>query len=282
MARISVGDGRPMIRWSRSSLGRFWLAGRVSGLRSFSTGAALSIRRWKQTRSWNRVPINPKTTGHSMTGKRRPRRSNQSLTLNRGIESLKTIYWTESKLRKLLRRLVKNDRQKWFAARVKALNSWPERTKEQILDDASRINPRRLMDGRWAWPKRELEIQRELLKSAPENRIDLERLRAELEQMDTRTGERLVEMLAESAFLQDTTVPLETGLPQPREIGARLLRRIKRQHKKLMADIDGDSDGDIASKRPCEVPAANLKSSGAWWLDPSGWWWTANKKDLPR
>jgi hypothetical protein len=75
---------------------------------------------------------------------RQPQRSNQSLSLDRSISAVKTIYWTSSRLQKLLRRVVKNDRQEWFAARVRALKSWPVRTKEQIMEDASRINPRRL------------------------------------------------------------------------------------------------------------------------------------------
>jgi hypothetical protein len=45
---------------------------------------------------------------------RRPRRSNQSLTLDRSMKALKVIYWTESRLRRLLRRIIKNDQQEWF------------------------------------------------------------------------------------------------------------------------------------------------------------------------
>jgi hypothetical protein len=53
----------------------------------------------------------------------RPRRSNQSLTTDRELKSLKVIYWTKSKLLNLLRGLIKRDRKEWFAARVKVLNS---------------------------------------------------------------------------------------------------------------------------------------------------------------
>ena len=49
--------------------------------------------------------------------------------------------------------------------------------KEQVLEAAAQIQPKRLMGARWAWPKRELEMQRDLLRSAPENGIDLDRLR---------------------------------------------------------------------------------------------------------
>jgi hypothetical protein len=39
-------------------------------------------------------------------------------------KALKTIYWTKSRLQKLLRLVVGNDREAWFAARVRALKSW--------------------------------------------------------------------------------------------------------------------------------------------------------------
>jgi hypothetical protein len=97
-----------------------------------------------------------------MTGKaapmRRPQRPNKSLGIEHRLTSIRTIYWTESKLRKLLRRIIRNDRQEWFAARVRELKNWPERTKDQIMDDACTIRPKRLMDGRWSWPSRELDI----------------------------------------------------------------------------------------------------------------------------
>jgi hypothetical protein len=183
-----------------------------------------------------------------MTGKRRPHRSNSPLGIERRTESLKTIYWTESKLRKLLRRIIRNDRQEWFAARVRELKNWPERTKEEIMDNASRINPKRLMDGKWAWPSRELDIQRKLLRDAPKNSIDIGELRNVLAELDNRQGDRLIEILVESEFLKDTTVPLETGLPQPKEIGEPLLRRIGRLHHRFMPNMRLD------------IPRANIRS----------------------
>ncbi len=192
---------------------------------------------------------------------RRPHRSNRPLGLDRSLKALKTIYWTKSTFQKLLRRLVRNDREEWFAARVRALKDWPERTSEQIIDGASRINPRRLMDGRWAWPKREREIQQELLRSAPEDGIDIGALRDLLSKLDNRQGDRLNELLAESEFLKDTTVPLDNGLPQPKEIGTPLLRRIRGVHNYLVAAVAGDSDGALAAARRPEVPRANLGSS---------------------
>ena len=176
--------------------------------------------------------------------------------------AVKRIYWTEAKLLKLFRSLIKPDRQQWFAARVRELKSWPVVDKEQVLETAALISrrPKRLMDGRWAWPKRELEIQRELLRSAPENGIDLDRLREALATMDDRAADRLIEMIAESGFLKDITAPLDSGLPQPKEIELPMLRRIKRLHSKLLAGIAGDPDGDLAAARGAEVPRANPQS----------------------
>jgi len=176
--------------------------------------------------------------------------------------AVKRIYWAEAKLLKLFRSLIKPDRQQWLAARVRELKSWPVVDKEQVLETAALISrrPKRLMDGRWAWPKRELEIQRELLRSAPENGIDLDRLREALATMDDRAADRLIEMIAESGFLKDITAPLDSGLPQPKEIGLPMLRRIKRLHSKLLAGIAGDPDGDLAAARGAEVPRANPQS----------------------
>ena len=127
-----------------------------------------------------------------MTAKRRASSASPDSSLQQSLRHLldsvrltgrpatvKCIYWTDAKLLKLFRSLIKPDRQQWFAARVRELKSWPVVDKEQVLETAALISrrPKRLMDGRWAWPKRELEIQRELLRSAPENGIDLDRLR---------------------------------------------------------------------------------------------------------
>ena len=67
------------------------------------------------------------------------------------------------------------------------------------------IHRKPLKDGRQPWPKRELEIQRELLRSAPENGIDLDRLREALATMDDRAADRLIEMIAESGSPRSTT-----------------------------------------------------------------------------
>jgi hypothetical protein len=227
-------------------------------------------------------------TGIKAAPVRRPHRSNSALSIVRGITAQKVIYWTAAKLHRLLRGLIKRDREEWFAARVRALKSWPARTKEQIMDDATRINPGPTPDrrikirnqwrfvpgaGRWTWPKRELEIQRELLRSAPEDGIDINELRKVLAELPPGAGESLIKLIAESELLKDTTVPLDQvnldgkHLPQPKEIGTPLLRRIKRLHNKLVANIADDPDGDLARRRGCEVPRANPGSSAGWFAD---------------
>lgn len=204
---------------------------------------------------------------------KRPRRSNESLSIVRGIKTAKAIYWTPARLQKLLRRIIRNDREEWFAARVRALKSWPLRTREQNIEASARINPRRLMDGRWAWPKGELEIQRDLLRSAPENQIDIDELRKVLAGLNDDAGEKLIKLLAESEFLKDTTVPLDNGLPEPKELPVGLLRRIKRLDGKLKRLIkDGHYDNDLREIDYSEVPhvpIANLKSSAGTVADMS-------------
>jgi hypothetical protein len=131
---------------------------------------------------------------------------------------------------------------------------------EEYLEAASRIAPRRLMHGRWAWPKGELEIQRDLLLSAPPHGIDQIKLRGTLAQLDDRAGDRLIEMMLDSGLLEGFTVPLDNGLPQPDEVSLRALRRIRKADAKLRRDLAGNSDGDIATARLPEVPRANLQS----------------------
>jgi hypothetical protein len=120
------------------------------------------------------------------------------------------------------------------------------------------------MNGRWAWPKRELEIQLELLASAPHDHIDLVALRETLAGLDNRQGDRLIDMLSERVDLEAIPTllesPSERGMPAPKEIGTRLLRRIKRLHNKLLDAIAGDPDGDIVAGGRLEVPRANPQS----------------------
>jgi hypothetical protein len=124
------------------------------------------------------------------------------------------------------------------------------------------------MDGKWAWPSSELDIQRRLLKSAPEDGIDPILMRKTLEMLVKAGREdaaaRLVELVAESGFLKDKTEPLDSGLPEPRELPAGLLRRIKRLDARLRQMVkDGHYDDDLREvdySEPLRVPVANLKS----------------------
>jgi hypothetical protein len=210
---------------------------------------------------------------------RRPRRSNQSLSIVRGIKTLKTIYWTTSRLRKLLPGVFSTAREEHFGRAIAALKSWPERTKEQIIDDGSRINPRRLRvwpklkPGQdpdigyrtepawcWSWPKSMETLMREYAdRAAPEDGIDTDKLRKALKGMDRRTRERFMGLV------------VEMDLPPPREtkFDWHLLSKISRAHSWLMEAIRRDPDPiireiDIAA--PAEVPNPN-------WLS---WRWPGN------
>ena len=109
-----------------------------------------------------------------------PRSGRGHQNADRSITALKNkiYYWTESRLEKLLPRLIIRRRQAWFAARLKALRSWPEFDKETL--DYSWIQPQRGMDGTWYWPKSQLTIEWEALESAPHDSIDLVALREAL------------------------------------------------------------------------------------------------------
>ena len=170
--------------------------------------------------------------------RRRPHRSNSPLSIVRGIQTLKTIYWTSSRLRKLLPGVFSTAREEHFARAVKALNAWPERTKEQIAEDASRINPTRLpIRRRWSWPMSVVTIMREYTDRAPQDGIDTDKLSKTLAGMDRRTKERFMGIVVEAA----------KGLPDPRdaEFDWRLLGRISRAHSWLMDAIRRDRDPNI-------------------------------------
>jgi hypothetical protein len=96
----------------------------------------------------------------TMAARKRPRRSNSPLDIARGIKTLKTIYSTKSKLRKLLPGAFSPGREEHFARAMLALREWRELSREQIIEATSRINPRRLMGGRWAWPDPLPELQK--------------------------------------------------------------------------------------------------------------------------
>ena len=193
-----------------------------------------------------------------------PRSGRGHQNADRSITALKNkiYYWTESRLEKLLSCIIIRRRQAWFAARVKALKSWPEFDKETL--DYSWIQPRRGMDGKWYWPKSQLTIEREALETAPHDSIDLVALRETLAGLDNRQGDRLIDMLAERVDLEAVPTllesPSEHGMPAPKEIGTPFLRRLKRLHNRLLEAIARDPDGDIVASRQLEVPRANPQS----------------------
>jgi hypothetical protein len=159
--------------------------------------------------------------GYSMPGTRRPRRSNSALSIVRGIKTLKTIYWTTSRLRKLLPGVFSAAREEHFAKALKVLREWPEKNSEQILDAASRVNVRRGVKGRWLWldPLRALQTYAD---RAPPDGIDPDKLRETQAGMDSRTRERFMELLTEG--LEDD--PND----QPPGLHISTLRKVKRGH----------------------------------------------------
>ena len=118
------------------------------------------------------------------------------------IAGQKTIYWTTSRLRKLLRGVFSTARQEHFAKAVKALKAWPERTKEQNIDDASRINPRKRMDGGHYWPTSMLTLMEEYADRAPAEGIDPVKLRAVLSTLNEALAG---ELRRAGGFAKDTT-----------------------------------------------------------------------------
>jgi hypothetical protein len=156
-----------------------------------------------------------------MTGKRRPRRSNSSLWIVRGIITQKVIYWTISRLRRLLPGVFSAAREEHFAKALKVLREWPEKSSEQILDEASRDNPRRGVNGRWWWPDPVKALQ-SYADRAPDDVIDTDELRKVLAGLDDGRKEQFMELLTEE--LEDD--------PRDRPPGLHIstLRKIKRGH----------------------------------------------------
>ena len=74
-----------------------------------------------------------------MAARKRPRRSNSPLDIVRGIRTLKTIYRTKSKLRKLLPGVFSPGREAYFARALTALREWPELSREQWSTRAAAV-----------------------------------------------------------------------------------------------------------------------------------------------
>ena len=127
---------------------------------------------------------------------KRPRRANRQLSLERSVKAAKAIYWTKSRLRKLLPGVFSPGREAHFARALMALSEWPDLSREQVLEDASRIEPRRLAGGRWSWASIEAAL-REYADRAL-NGIVADKLRETLAGLDERTRERFMELVVES------------------------------------------------------------------------------------
>ena len=179
------------------------------------------------------------TTDDSRPPVRRPRRSNDPISIVRAIRTAKAIYWTSAKLRKLLPGVYSTARQEHFARAVKALRSWPELTRDENFAAASRVQPRRLMYGKWSWPKSMVTGMREYAEDAPAEDVDTDKLRQTLGSMDRRTKERFMDLLADE-------------LPETPGKKNWLLRKVRQLHSKLVLAVDGDPDGDLATRRPPE------------------------------
>jgi hypothetical protein len=215
--------------------------------------------------------------------KRRPHRSNSPLDIIRDIKTQKVIYWTVSRLQKLLPGVFNTAREDHFARALEALNKWPKLNPEQILENAARddAKPRRLMNGGWAWPHHGIERQlREYADRAPSDSIDLDKLRETLDGMDDRTRLRFMEMVVEA-------LPPQKGTPTG--LDTRVLMKIRDAHKwmmKSLASHPGQKESghwvrEIDLNKGAKVPSLNPTSTASWWLSPTGWWWKAPTNRLP-
>jgi hypothetical protein len=231
-----------------------------------------------------RIPF-LKQKGPRLSGPKRPQRSNSAVDIVRGIKTLKTIYWTTSRLMALLPRVFSNKREEHFARALQALKAWPEKNPEQNLEDASRINPRRI-NGRWYWPSYDHSVERllrEYADRAPPAGIDPDKfkLRNILAGMDDRTRQR---------FMEEVVIPnLPPQKGTPTGWDTRVLMSIRRAHKRMMKSLARDprqkESGhwirEIDLNQGAKVPTQPRSPAGRF-LDPTGWWWVAKDKDLPR
>jgi hypothetical protein len=167
---------------------------------------------------------------------------------------------------------------------LQALNKWPKLNPEQILENAARddVKPRRMMNGGWSWPHHGIERQlREYADRAPQNSVDLDKLRETLEGMDDRTRLRFMDMLIEA-------LPPQKGTPTG--FDTRVLMTIRRAHKRMMRSLARDPGQKLSGhwlreidlNHGATVPNPNPSSTSGWWLKNSGWWWTASRNRLPR
>ena len=135
----------------------------------------------------------------------------------------------------MLARVMKTDRQRWFADHLRALRSWPERSREENLEAAARVNPQRLMNT-GGLAEVALSIELEALVSAPEDGIDVDELRKVLSELDNRQGDRFLKLLVER-------MPVPRGTPTGWD--TRVLMKIRRAHKRMMASLASDPENHV-------------------------------------
>ena len=158
---------------------------------------------------------------------RRPRVSNSPLNIVRGITTLKTIYWTISRLRKLLPTLLSTAREDHFGRKLDALRKWaaehPE-TNDEMLERAAKsgpwcltgiVNGKRVRIGPYRWRGYDHGLERRLIeyaKAAPEEGIDADKLREALDGMPEEARSRFMELIVEKMHL-----PIIPGKNAPKD-----------------------------------------------------------------
>src|SRR5262249_5482371 len=131
-----------------------------------------------------------------MAARKRPRRSNSPLDIVRGIKTQKAIYWTTSRLQKLLPGVFSPGREAYFARALMALREWPDLNREQVMEAASRTEPRPRMGGRWSWLD-PLPALRKYADQAPDG-IDTDKLREVQASLDERPREEFMKLVVEN------------------------------------------------------------------------------------
>jgi hypothetical protein len=195
---------------------------------------------------------------------KRPRRSNQSLSIRRAIKAQEVIAgvqsirrksrlnWTEARLRKLLPGVFSTEREEHFARALRALKAQPRMTTEQIADAASRINPQPLMDGKWLWPVSTVTLMREYADRAPPDGVDPGKLRAVLAGIGTED--------ARGNFMRMLLEVLERR-PVTNLKDIRFLRQLRERHDVFTTFLQGASE---PYAQPLEIQNPH---GGHWWND---------------
>ena len=131
-------------------------------------------------------------------GPSRPRPSNSPQALRRLIGAMRNVYWSNAALRKLLWKVLIPRREEYFRRGPEALTKWPERSREENLEASSRVQPRRLLNGRHAWPGIQAALQEYADNAPPDYEVDYEALREVLGQLPPTARKKFLKMLREA------------------------------------------------------------------------------------